>query len=85
MSETPSSESSGGKPREATVDLEAWINSIQYAAEGICAQTGLPVQADYKKGIITPAVDAEALTAAQRAEIQKWKDGLPHLTINFHR
>lgn len=88
MSELPSSEPSEQELQEAADTeyiLRRWINSIHSAAEGICARTGLRVLIDYRKGILTPDVDAKNLTAEQREEIQRWQDGFPHLTIRFHR
>lgn len=85
MLETPSSQPDEKEFQEAEDALRQRINHIKNTAEDICIRTGLRVLIDYKKGILTPDVDARKLTKAQRDEIQKWKDGLPHLIINFHR
>lgn len=81
MPETPSSQ----PDQEARYTLQHWIDTIEYAAGGICTDTGLTVSIDYRKGILTPDVSPDELTASQRAKIERWKQGLPDLTINFHR
>ncbi len=83
MPEIPSSQPD--EKAEYALQLQRWIDTIEYAAGGICGRTGLVVLIDYKKGVLTPDVSPDELTASQRAEIERWRQGLPDLTINFHR